>query len=459
VNQPPQQPGQPPQPPQQPGQPPAQQWPAQQWPAAPQQQWAGQPQQQWAGQPPQPPQQQWGPQQGWQQPAQQQPQYAPPRIPGPGIGTHLKRAIDWNVAEIVATPREKQQLEALGIEPRLHGLFVWRRSSLIVAMPLLLVGVVLAFVQAADVELSGFNGLGKLWVFLPAIGLVFVPLGALGSIRSWTELRRTSKALIVCWVLSLVLPLSAALIPLDYVTDIGRLEAAYGGSGVFALRLGLAVSFALTLLPVIVSVPGGVVKGAARVKSLFPSASLPGWFLVAVAPFYSLFMVIVFVLIDQLIGNGLLLLGVGLLAFAPWLYVVYRRVYGRPLSLAEARTELARASRFGGVITLGGMLLIIIFAFTRKVGGAHVLGSSDKDSIFTYIQVLRSLIEVLGRSIVTTVVFSSIFLTMILTDWRTMTEMRGEIKEEHDSQMRALQRYIDSPASQGQPTQVAPPAS
>src|SRR5437763_927352 len=88
---------------------------------------------------------------------------------------------------------------------------------------------------------------------------------------------------------------------------------------VLSQRVATAVSYALTLLPVIITVPAGVLKGAGRMRFLFPAAALPGWFLLSTAPFYSIFLIVVFILIDQIVGNFLLVLGVALLAFGPWL--------------------------------------------------------------------------------------------------------------------------------------------
>jgi hypothetical protein len=407
---------------------------------------------------------------------------------GASAWTHLKRAIDWDVADVVVTPRETRKLSAAGIEPRLQPLFAWRRSCLLVALPFLVLGVVLSFIEAKDHpsptsfatgDSGGYTQFGKLWSYLPSIGLLFAPIGVLAVLLTWTEIRRTSGLLTVCWALSILIPLGAALVPLHYVVDLGALSSGGnlgglglgggdtglgdlglggdtglgglgGGSGdaignafVLATRIGLAINFATILLPVVVSVPGGVVKGAARVKSMFPAASLPGWFLVAVAPFYSLFMVVVFVLLDQLVGNGLLVLGVALLAFTPWLYVMYRKVYTRRLSGAEARVELSRASRIGGYVLAAGLIVVGIFLMTAKVAGENVLGSRSDGAVFTYLQVGRTLAEVIGRALTTTVVFSMIFVNMVFAEWRTQVTMSDTVRAEHDGEMHTLGRYLD----------------
>lgn len=395
----------------------------------------------------QPAAQQWNlhQQQTW---AGQNPMGAPSG--GPSLGTHLRRAIDWNVAEVKLAPRERQELTAAGIEARLQGLFAWRRSTLLVALPLLLLSVALSFIEAARADMSGVNALGKLWNFLPPLGLLFVPIGAVAVILRWTEMRRTSTILISCWLLSIALPLLAALIPLNMIIDIDgarrELELQGGDVGayddfVFLSRMLQAIAFALILLPVVLSVPGGVLRGAARVKSLFPSSSLPGWFLVAVAPLYSLFTIVLFVLIVQILGNGLLLVGVAILAFTPWLFVIYRKAYGRPLSTIEARTELSRASRLAGWLLLAATACITTFLLTAEVANVPVLGSGD-EAVFSYVLILRTLGEIVSRGLVTTVVFSMIFLSMVFAEWRSTTMMSGDIRREHDEQMSALQHFF-----------------
>jgi len=470
---PPYQPGPPPQQPWSGGQPPypsgpppaPQPWPQ---PAGPPPQWA-QPGVQPTGAPTgapttaqwaqRPPQQQW--------PAQPHQPAAQAGPPGPTLGTHLKRAFNWNLAEVVVTPKEQQQLHAAGVEPRLHGMLAWRRSTLIAAMPLLLLSVVLAFYDTIHTGTDGLTGLGKFCDFVPDFALLLIPIGAMRVIATWTEMRRNARMLILFWVLSIVVPLMVALLPLDALVDLDtpRQQVIEQGGDVAAfdtyirgVRAAVAVAYAMTLLPVVITIPSGVLKGAARMKSLFPAAALPGWFLIAVAPFYSLFTIVVFVLIEQMVGNGLLVVGVGLLAFSPWLFVIYRKVYGRPMSMAEAATELPRASRYGGMLMFGALGLLTIYVLTAKVNGRRVVGSG-KEAYFSYTDVLRAVGEVISRTMVTTVVFSAIVLSMVFAEWRVSRSVRPEIREEHDTQMRAIERYMTSPTAPPQATWATGPTS
>jgi len=381
-------------------------------------------------------------------------QTAAPRIQGATIGMHLKRAIDWNVSDVMLSPREKTQLDAAGVgEPRMQAFLAWRRSTMLMALPILLLGVILSFVDAGKKGTDGRTDLGNLVLWLPSISLALVPIGAWVAISRWTELRKSSRTLIICWALSIVVPLLIALLPIDAIYDVDSvratdiangLTASQAGADIFSARVLLAVQYALALLPVIITVPSGVIKGAGRVKFLFPAAALPGWFLITVAPFYSIFLVVVFVLIDQIVGNFLLVVGVGVLAFTPWLFVLRRKIYGRSMSIAEAQAELPKAGRLGGYLTFAGFALVVIFMLTAKVEGMRVVGSDSNKAVFSYLQVGRTAVEVFGRNLITAVVFCMIFLSMVFAEWRAMQELRPDIRAEHDMEMQALRRYTDA---------------
>jgi hypothetical protein len=71
--------------------------------------------------------------------------------------------------------------------------------------------------------LDGLTALGKISVWTPVVALALVPFGALVAIRRWTELQRTSKILVLCWVGSIVLPLVVALLPLELLIELDQL--------------------------------------------------------------------------------------------------------------------------------------------------------------------------------------------------------------------------------------------
>lgn len=108
------------------------------------------------------------------------------------------------------------------------------------------------------------------------------------------------------------------------------------------------------------------------------------------APIYSMFTVVVCVLIDQIVGNRLLLVG------------------------------------------------------SKQVMGSNSDSGADS-AYFSYLEIGRTVLEVLARSIVTAVVFSVVFMQMIYAEWRTMRDMRPDIRVEHDREMGSLERYVLDP--------------
>lgn len=377
------------------------------------------------------------------------------RLKGPGAWGHVRRALQWNVGGVRPAERELARLEAAGIrEPRVQAMLVWRRSSLLVVLPVLLVSLALSIGDAASEDMSDYTPLGQFTIWMTPLALALVPLACAVLINNWTDVRATSHALVTMWAASVIIPLIAAIMPLDLVVDVASVRLQIGddparlaelNAALGVTRLYAAASYSMNILPVIVSVPAGVLRGASRVKSLFPAASLPGWFLVAVAPFYSLFMIVVFVVIDQVVGNLVLVAAIALLAFSPWLFVINRKIYGRPMSTEEARTALPRAGRFGGWVTLAGFALVVLYAVTAQVDGKAVLGANHDDAHFTYLQVGHVVVDVLARNIVTSVVFCLIFLNMVYREWATVMNLRADIRREHDAEMLLLSRYAEGP--------------
>ena len=75
--------------------------------------------------------------------------------------------------------------------------------------------------------------------------------------------------------------------------------------------------------------------------------------------------------------------------------------------------------------------------FTAKVRHKDVLGTDDKTSYFDYVQVVRTLAESFSRGLVSTVVFSAIFVTMVFAEWRVAGNLTPTVRAEHDAEMRA----------------------
>jgi len=349
------------------------------------------------------------------------------------FGDHVKRALTWRLERVTPSPQELNQLGASKVtDAALQGYAAWRRSVLFVVLPVVALSALLALIDFKDVTseepigdtgaMLEYTGLGVLAQVLPLLGPPVLALGLFLAFRSWSDLRRSARVLTICWLTSIVLPVLPAVMPADWLVNDEPLRQLFPSQDVDAflagLRLQVGIAYMVTLLPVLVTVPGGVVRGSARVKGLLPATMLPGFFLITTAPFYSLIVIVALVLLIQLSGNVLLVLGALVLAASPWVYVQQRRHYLGPVMDDESSAALDKAQRIYGVLTLAGVGAIVLWAITAEVNGVPVLGSGD-EAVFDYVTATRSVAEVLARSYATTVVFAHIFLTLTVSSWRT----------------------------------------
>jgi hypothetical protein len=358
-------------------------------------------------------------------PEQWVPQPAPKAKTGLGPQGHFKRAAVWRLERVSATPAEAAALATAGItDAAVQGYAAWRRSALFVAAPVVALTAVLAVVGFKDVETDDpITQLGVLAQILPLLGPVALAIGVAAGIANWTAVKKGSRALSIGWVLSVVLPLIPALMPIDWLLDHDSLVQLAGGDvatvdAILGLtKVELAVGYLIALLPILITFPGGVVRASLRAKGLLPSAALPGFFLVTTAPFYSLIVLVAVVLLIQFLGTGLLVAGAVLLALSPWVYVINRRHFIGNAVGDGMSDGLDKATKTNGWLSLAGLAAIVLWALTSKVQGLDVLDKGD-GGWFDALTVGRTLAEAFARSFVTTVAFTHIFLSLTVTAWK-----------------------------------------
>jgi hypothetical protein len=105
---------------------------------------------------------------------------------------------------------------------------------------------------------------------------------------------------------------------------------------------------------------------------------------------------------------------------------------------------MARAARPSRWIMLGGAACIVIVAAQAHVGEKKLVGESDDVARFTYLDVSRTGIEIIGRSLITTVVFCLIVLNMVYAEWRNNQTMTLEIRNEHEAEMSELLKFAQT---------------
>jgi hypothetical protein len=281
-------------------------------------------------------------------------------------------------------PDEEAQLIAQGVdEPDARRYLVWRRSVLLVVAIPTLVSALLAALGTFTTDMSAFSGTGVLAELLRLAALFVLPLTAWLAARAWDRHRRSRTILLRGWLIAFLTPLLLALIPFSWRID---LSGARGDSNAIAQvnnLLGLvgAISVYVTLMPAVLSLIPGVLRGCLRIKALIPESILPGLFLVAATPLYVLLFLVIFTTVNQVAGDIFLILGVLALLGAPLLYLVNARTFTRPLHTPEEVARIGQVQKTVLVVVGVGLALIVLYALQAQVLGKSLIGTSEATSM------------------------------------------------------------------------------
>jgi hypothetical protein len=322
---------------------------------------------------------------------------------------------------------------------------VWRKSSLLVAGIFLSLTAVTSLVgmamSVAEAKSSGepslrdyYSGLGRMAEWSRLLSPVVLAIAVWAAFYFWLRKPFTSfRVLTYGWLVALILSLWPLVVPFQYFLrgklDIvpGPLEAVLQDTledfvqialsdvqialpdgtiedlAQIAFRAFWAVSFAIDIFPVIVAVPSGIIRGSLRVRGLLPECSLAGWLIVITSPLYPLLVLVALVLVSQLLGSVLLLLGAFVFMAAPTLYIFRRKLYTKPKLTAGEISQINWTQRIISGLTLSGLFLIAVGA----------LAYADDLPVPVQIEpsaVASFMLSFLGNQFCSTVVFADIVL-------------------------------------------------
>jgi hypothetical protein len=246
------------------------------------------------------------------------------------------------------------------------------------------------------------------------------------SIIHWENIKKSMYAVRFGWLISFVLPLLPALFPLEMIVKASTIDA-IDAATLSGFKLTLALSYALTLLPVTVTFPGGAVRASIRIRWLLPDSFLAGWILVMCAPFYSVVVCMALVIVIQIVGNGVLFAGMVLIVAAPCLYVVWSDLFTGNWRKVEKLTQVRTKQQIIALVTLAGYGLFLLWGFTADESGIKPIGekTSEFDEtvyLLSYSQAFRIILDLFGRMLVTTILFSDAILRVTLQNWSNELE-------------------------------------
>lgn len=296
---------------------------------------------------------------------------------------HMRRALSWNLATIPVAEHERQLLLARQIaDPTFQRYAVWRRSNLLIVTIPTLLSAVLSTVNTLGEGFDDMSRLGWGLNLVSALILYALPVSALAAAACWTNPRQSQRFTYAGWALAFLPPILIALCPARwwYAPELFPEEQTGRKLELLVTDAVTGLYFYLLLMPAVLSLLPGLIRACLRIKTLLPASIVPGWFLVAGAPFYLLLWLVALVAVNHLAGNLLLIVGVALWVSAPMVYVLRGGLFVRPISERESG-EIPRLQALARAVAGLALFLIVIFLLTKKVFGLHLLGFDPETSL------------------------------------------------------------------------------
>jgi hypothetical protein len=355
-------------------------------------------------------------------------------------GPFMRNPLRWLVRPLWEAPRDWKAPQAAELSLQRH--LAWRRSVLVLVIAFTaltaaidtatrLVGgpqISFNFVLRLDpdegpAEQTWFGDLADL---LWSLSFYAMPAAALLALLLWSRPQASRALLLAGWCASFLLPAAIALTPWSWwtvepppTTHAARLVRQYE-----RIVEGLAWSnyYVFVLSPAVLALVPGLLRACVRIKRLLPESILPGWFLVAAAPFNSLLVLVTVIALAQVAPSPLLLTGMLLWLVAPLAYLARARTFTRPLCSSEELRGLAGVQLVSWALIVASSACLIAYAATWQVSGLRLIGLEARTSLVRPWEVARYFLDFLGRSMFVTVLGADLLLRAVLSAWRDQRE-------------------------------------
>ena len=274
------------------------------------------------------------------------------------------------------------------------------------------------------VEQTWFGDLADLlWL----LSFYAMPVAALLALLLWARPRASRSILLAGWCASFLVPVAIALTPWSWwtveppppTTQAARLARQYE-----RIVEGLAWSnyYVFVLSPAVLALVPGLLRACVRIKRLLPESILPGWFLVAAAPFNSLLVLVTVVALAQVAPSPLLVAGMLLWLAAPLAYLTRARTFTRPLRSPEDLHGLVRVQLVAWALILAAAGCLIAYAASWQSFGLRLVGLEARTSLVRPWELARYFLDFLGRLLFVTVLGADLLLRATLSAWRHQRE-------------------------------------
>jgi hypothetical protein len=383
-------------------------------------------------------------------PAAPQPGYAP--YPALGYGKqmgegkwqtvimfvrfHLSRAVARDLRAVDVSPNEEPILEAHGVRDHtIRQYLLWRRSWLYLLLPLALTASIIQLIGffAEDIDVSTMSWFGIIvlggTMLLHMIGY---PIAAGIAVWKWDDLKLSRWALLAGWAAAYLLPFAVALIPFGNFIVINETDPEIIRGQKFGAGIAGAFVWLLWLLPATLAIMPGILRASVRIKSLLPESIVPGWIIVMTAPFFTLVLLLVFVVVNQIAGNLLLILGVLMIMASPVVFLTRTDLLIKPVTEFKERRWL-ESTQIVYVVVIGiGMALLMTYIYTLEVLGRPIVGNTADAAAPALMSVGRFSWEVISffitycaQSVFITAVAIDLFMLLNLSVWKNLKAFEG----------------------------------
>jgi hypothetical protein len=182
--------------------------------------------------------------------------------------------------------------------------------------------------------------------------------------------------------------------------------------------------YLVVLSPAVLALVPGLLRACVRVKLLLPESTLPGWLLVAAAPFNGLLVLVVVVALVQVVPSPLLVTGMLLWLAAPLAYLARAGTFTRPLTSPEGLRGLDATQAVAWALLAASTVCLIAYAVTWQALGRRLVGLEPATSLLRPWELARYVLDFLGRSLFVTVLGADLLLRATLSAWRHQREFQ-----------------------------------
>jgi hypothetical protein len=290
--------------------------------------------------------------------------------------------------------------------------------------------------------------------FVWLLSFYAMPASALLAAVFWARQRMSASILLAGWIASFLVPVAIALTPWSWWTTQPPPATVEGGLVHQYTRitagLGWAYYYIIMLSPAVLALVPGVIRACVRVKMLLPEAILPGWLMVAAAPFNGLLVLVTFVALAQVTPSTLLLAGMVLWLTAPLVYLARARVYTRPITSPDQLQRAWRIQALAWILALGSAACLITYTATWQVSGLRLVGLDPKSSLLRPWHIVHYFLDFSGRAMFVTVLGADLLLRATLSAWRhERVFIAMPQAEKYDRLMAMLEQKIIMPTATG----------